>query len=87
MNLFLVGQKLEAIDPMHPSLYCVVTVAEVRGLRLRLHFDGYSECYDFWTYANSDMIFPAQWCSENKKSLNPPKGMYLLYTSLTSLPR
>lgn len=30
-NLFIVGQKLEGIDPGHEALFCVMTVSEVRG--------------------------------------------------------
>ena len=78
-NEFTVGMKLEGIDPLHPSSYCVLTVAELKGLRLRLHFDGYSEVYDFWTYCYSDQIFPVGWCAENKKSLLPPKGEAVFY--------
>ncbi|XP_067947509.1 lethal(3)malignant brain tumor-like protein 4 [Watersipora subatra] len=73
-NEFVAGMKLEGIDPYHPSQYCVLTVAEVKGQRLRLHFDGYSECHDFWTYANSDEIFPLGWCKEMGKQLQAPKG-------------
>ena len=31
-NGFKVGMKLEGIDPEHPACFCVLTVAEVRGL-------------------------------------------------------
>ncbi|KAF5920037.1 hypothetical protein HPG69_014403 [Diceros bicornis minor] len=48
-NGFKVGMKLEGVDPEHQSVYCVLTVAEVCGYRIKLHFDGYSDCYDFWT--------------------------------------
>ncbi|CAI5674032.1 lethal(3)malignant brain tumor-like protein 4 isoform X1 [Oreochromis niloticus] len=71
---FKVGMKLEGIDPMHPSMFCVVTVAEVIGCRLRLHIDGYSECYDFWVNADSPNIRPAGWCKEHNHKLHPPKG-------------
>lgn len=73
-NGFRVGMRLEGIDPKHPSLYCVLTVAEIRGFRVRLHFDGYSECYDFWTNADSPFIFPVGWVEKNSKILQPPKG-------------
>ena len=66
--------KLEAIDPLHPNLYCVMSIAEVKGHRLRLHFDECPECHDFWTYANSDEIFPVGWCQENGKKLQSPNG-------------
>ncbi len=66
--------KLEGIDPKHPSLYCVLSVAEVRGYRLRLHFDGYSECHDFWANADSAFIFPVGWSEKNGKRLQVPKS-------------
>uniref|UniRef100_A0AAQ5XG44 SAM domain-containing protein n=1 Tax=Amphiprion ocellaris TaxID=80972 RepID=A0AAQ5XG44_AMPOC len=55
---FRLGMKLEGVDPLHPSMFCVLTVAEVIGCRLRLHIDGYSECYDFWVNADSADIRP-----------------------------
>ncbi|KAK3862699.1 hypothetical protein Pcinc_031457 [Petrolisthes cinctipes] len=74
-NLFKPGMKLEAIDPTHQSLICVMTVSEVLGYRMRLHFDGYSDQYDFWTYADSADIFPAGWCEKNGRQLEPPVGV------------
>ncbi|XP_041824120.1 lethal(3)malignant brain tumor-like protein 4 [Melanotaenia boesemani] len=71
---FKVGMKLEGIDPLHPSMFCVLTVAEVIGCRLRLHIDGYSECYDFWVNADSADIKSVGWCKEHKHKLHPPKG-------------
>ncbi|XP_029943130.1 lethal(3)malignant brain tumor-like protein 4 isoform X2 [Salarias fasciatus] len=71
---FKVGLKLEGIDPSHPSMFCVLTVAEVIGCRLRLHIDGYAECYDFWVNADSAEIRPAGWCREHHHKLHPPKG-------------
>ncbi|XP_072235099.1 lethal(3)malignant brain tumor-like protein 4 [Leuresthes tenuis] len=71
---FKVGMKLEGIDPLHPSMFCVLTVAEVIGCRLRLHIDGYSECYDFWVNSDSADIKPAGWCKEHNHKLHPPKG-------------
>uniref|UniRef100_A0A665TX58 SAM domain-containing protein n=1 Tax=Echeneis naucrates TaxID=173247 RepID=A0A665TX58_ECHNA len=71
---FKVGMKLEGVDPLHPSMFCVLTVAEVIGYRLRLHIDGYSECYDFWVNADSADIRPPGWCRDHKLKLDPPKG-------------
>lgn len=111
-NSFKVGMKLEGLDPSHPSLFCVLTVAEVRvimfvygfdsaedyvclypclcylswiyawclfasqiqGYRVRLHFDGYPECYDFWANADSWDLKPAGWCEKNGHKLLLPKG-------------
>ncbi|XP_059183032.1 lethal(3)malignant brain tumor-like protein 4 isoform X2 [Centropristis striata] len=71
---FKVGLKLEGVDPLHPSMFCVLTVAEVIGCRLRLHIDGYSECYDFWVNADSAHIRPAGWCHAHNHRLHPPRG-------------
>uniref|UniRef100_A0A8C3SLJ7 Lethal(3)malignant brain tumor-like protein 1 n=1 Tax=Chelydra serpentina TaxID=8475 RepID=A0A8C3SLJ7_CHESE len=73
-NGFKVGMKLEGIDPQHPSMYFILTVAEVCGYRMRLHFDGYSECHDFWLNADSPNIHPASWSEETGHKLQPPKG-------------
>ncbi|KAJ7395729.1 Lethal(3)malignant brain tumor-like protein 3 [Pitangus sulphuratus] len=73
-NGFKVGMKLEGVDPEHQSIYCVLTVAEVCGYRIRLHFDGYPDCYDFWVNADSADIHPVGWCEKTGHKLHPPKG-------------
>ncbi|XP_078069846.1 lethal(3)malignant brain tumor-like protein 3 isoform X2 [Mustelus asterias] len=73
-NGFKVGMKLEGVDPEHPSMYCVLSVAEVCGYRIRLHFDKYPDCYDFWVNADSSDIHPVGWCEKTGHKLNPPKG-------------
>nr|XP_043873569.1 lethal(3)malignant brain tumor-like protein 4 [Solea senegalensis] len=70
---FKVGMKLEGIDPAPVHVLCF-NVAEVIGYRLRLHIDGYSECYDFWVNADSADIRPVGWCRDNNHKLHPPKG-------------
>uniref|UniRef100_A0A671KA57 SAM domain-containing protein n=1 Tax=Sinocyclocheilus anshuiensis TaxID=1608454 RepID=A0A671KA57_9TELE len=72
---FRVGTRLEGIDPEHPSMYCVLTIAEVLGHRIRLHFDKYSDCYDFWVNSSSPDIHPVGWCEKTGHKLHPPKGM------------
>ncbi|XP_077074621.1 lethal(3)malignant brain tumor-like protein 4 isoform X1 [Siphateles boraxobius] len=73
-NGFKAGMRLEGIDPLHPSMFCVLSVAEVIGFRLHLRIDGYSECYDFWVNADSPDIKPAGWCESTGRKLHPPKG-------------
>ncbi|XP_059423888.1 lethal(3)malignant brain tumor-like protein 4 isoform X2 [Carassius carassius] len=73
-NGFKVGMKLEGLDPSHPALFCVLTVAEVQGYRIRLHFDGYPECYDFWVNADSWDVKPPGWCEKTGLKLLLPKG-------------
>ena len=72
---FSKGMKLEAIDPQTPSMICVVSIVEILGPRLRLHFDGYSDTYDFWENVNSENLFPVGWCEKNDQCLVPPKGL------------
>lgn len=71
-NNFKVGMKLEGVDPQHPSKFCVLTVAEVAGFRIRLHFDGYRDIFDFWVNSDSPFIFPVGWCLKTGRRLEPP---------------
>ncbi|CAB0018103.1 unnamed protein product [Nesidiocoris tenuis] len=73
-NPFQIGCKLEAVDPERQSKICVATVADVLGHRLKIHFDGYANKYDFWTYTHSPNIFPCGFCEENGYPLEPPVG-------------
>ncbi|KAH8310942.1 hypothetical protein KR044_003517, partial [Drosophila immigrans] len=73
-NCFERGMKLEAIDPENCSLFCVCTIVEVRGYRLKLNFDGYASMYDFWVNADSMDIFPPGWCERTSHILQAPKG-------------
>ncbi|XP_057664537.1 lethal(3)malignant brain tumor-like protein 4 [Diorhabda carinulata] len=95
-NGFRPGMKLEGVDPQHPSYFCVLTVAEVVGYRIRLHFDGYPDNYDFWCNADSMDIFPMGWCEKYGHVLQPPSGytvdnfnwfQYLKYTKSTAAPK
>ena len=74
--------KLEGVDSCHQALFCVLTVAELCGYRIRLHFDGYSECYDFWTDIDFPYIFPVGFCEKNGKILQPPKGKYCIQPNM-----
>ncbi|KAK2499606.1 hypothetical protein MC885_008884 [Smutsia gigantea] len=47
---------------------------EVCGYRIKLHFDGYSDCYDFWVNADALDIHPVGWCEKTGHKLHPPKG-------------
>uniref|UniRef100_A0A8C5LJM0 SAM domain-containing protein n=1 Tax=Leptobrachium leishanense TaxID=445787 RepID=A0A8C5LJM0_9ANUR len=47
---------------------------EVQGYRIRLHFDGYPDCYDFWINADSPDIHPVGWCEKTGHKLLPPKS-------------
>lgn len=71
-NLFEIGMKLEAIDPLNASKFCVCTVVMIQGYRIKLSFDGYSVEYDFWVNADSMDIFPPGWCDRTGRRLIPP---------------
>lgn len=73
-NPFKVGMKLEAIDPANQKMICLCTVDEKLGYRIKLHFDGYPNCYDFWINCDSPNIFPTGFChSTNRQIQTPPK--------------
>lgn len=95
-NGFRPGMKLEGVDPQHPAYFCVLTVSEVIGYRVRLHFDGFPENYDFWVNADSMDIFPAGWCEKYGHVLRPPPNYtiddfnwnsYLKQTKSTAAPK
>lgn len=71
-NLFEIGMKLEAIDPLNASKFCVCTVVSIQGYRIKLSFDGYSSEYDFWVNADSMDIFPPGWCEKTGRTLISP---------------
>ncbi|XP_063706087.1 lethal(3)malignant brain tumor-like protein 1 [Culicoides brevitarsis] len=73
-NHFQVGMKLEAIDPANQSLFCVCTVDEKRGYRLKLRFDSFPADYNFWVDADSRDIFPPGWCSATDRIIDPPNN-------------
>lgn len=73
-NPFEIGHKLEAIDPLNCSKFCVCSVVEVCGFRIKLHMDGYNQIYDFWVNANSTEIFPVGWCDKSARKLHLPFG-------------
>lgn len=75
-NPFKVGMKVEAIDPLNQKLFCICTVEEKLGYRIKLHFDGYSPIYDFWVNADSLNIFPVGYCQSTGRPLQLPPKWY-----------
>lgn len=71
-NPFSIGEKLEAIDPHNCALFCICTVVDLCGYRIKLHFDGYHSSYDFWTNANSIDLFHVGWCNRTGRELQWP---------------
>lgn len=55
-NTFEIGQKLEAIDPQNSDLFCVCTIVDKCGYRVKLRFDGSSSIYDFWVIGSFNTV-------------------------------
>ncbi|CAK8691450.1 unnamed protein product [Clavelina lepadiformis] len=73
-NRFRVEWLLEAVDPLHQSMICLVSVAAVMGNRLRIHFVGFPAIYDFWVNSDSPFIFPCGFAQRTGRRLSPPCG-------------
>lgn len=56
-NTFEIGQKLEAIDPQNSDLFCVCTIVDKCGYRIKLRFDGSPSIYDFWVISSNSFPF------------------------------
>lgn len=76
---FVIGMKLEAIDPLNLSSICVATVMDVLNCGyIMIRIDTYESdatgadwfCY----HVNSPCIFPVGFCERNNITLTPPKG-------------
>lgn len=44
------------------------------GYRIKLHFDGYEDVYDFWVNADCPDLFHPGWCEMNSRILQPPNN-------------
>eukprot|EP00069_Balaena_mysticetus_P022273 bmy_14147T0 len=64
--------KLEVIDKRNPMFIRVATVADTDDHRIKVHFDGWNSCYDYWIDADSPDIHPVGWCSKTGHPLQPP---------------
>ncbi len=69
---FEVGMKVEAVDKRNPILIRVATIVDVDSHRMLLHFDGWSDIYDYWVDDDSPEIHPPGWCSKTGYPLQPP---------------
>ncbi|KAI5631175.1 mbt repeat domain-containing protein [Phthorimaea operculella] len=71
-NLFVVGQKLEAVDKKNPQLICCATVGAVKNDQIHVTFDGWRGAFDYWCRYDSRDIFPVGWCARAGHPLQPP---------------
>jgi hypothetical protein len=70
--------KIEAVDKRNPVLIRVATVTEVDGHLLKLHFDEWDECYDYWVEDDCPDIHPAGWCHKTGHPLTAPPSKCLM---------
>jgi hypothetical protein len=69
--------KLEAKDRKNPSLVCVSTVTGIseNKRKIQVHFDGWSDGYDYWCKTDTTDIHPIGWCERTGKAkLQKPYG-------------
>ncbi|KAK9884732.1 hypothetical protein WA026_007577 [Henosepilachna vigintioctopunctata] len=71
-NLFVVGQKLEAVDKKNPQLICCATVGAVKNDQIHVTFDGWRGAFDYWCRYDSRDIFPVGWCAKSGHPMQPP---------------
>lgn len=71
-NLFVVGQKLEAVDKKNPQLICCATVGAVKFDQIHVTFDGWRGAFDYWCRYDSRDIFPVGWCARSGHPMQPP---------------
>eukprot|EP01059_Diplonema_ambulator_P016604 TRINITY_DN2825_c0_g2_i3.p1 TRINITY_DN2825_c0_g2~~TRINITY_DN2825_c0_g2_i3.p1 ORF type:complete len:200 (+),score=39.29 TRINITY_DN2825_c0_g2_i3:86-685(+) len=73
--LFSPGMKLEARDRQFPKYLCFASVVEVDGRRIKIHFDGWSAKYDYWTDDDTLDIGPVGTVESLGYFLDRPRGM------------
>ena len=67
---------LEAVDRRNPVLVRVGTVKDVLPHSFLLHFDGWSEIYDYWVDDDCPDNHPAGWCAKTGHPLQPPPSEF-----------
>lgn len=71
------GMKLEAVDRNNPPSFCVATVIQQVGHRVRIRYDGFGKDSgnDCWCNFQAEELHPIGWCAQNGYPLQPPKGI------------
>ena len=79
---FECGMKVEVVDKRNPILIRVATIAALDKHRVKIHFDGWAEIYDYWLDDDSPDIHPPGWCHRTGHSLQAPiskNKFYIFY--------
>jgi len=79
-NEFVVGSKLEALDP-RSQMACIATVCGNLGPRTRLRLDGSDTKNDFWKMVDDGELHEIGYCERTGSMLQPPMGFTLNATS------
>lgn len=56
---------------------CVATVTDAIGDNVLIHFDGWTNDFDYYCLSSSYLIHPVGWCNKNGRDLTPPEGRHL----------
>ena len=67
--------KIEAVDKYNPSMIRIATIVDVNKNQIKIHFDNWSDIYDFWSDTTSDDIHPINWCKETGHPLTKLPGI------------
>jgi len=92
---FFVGGKLEARDIQNPHLICVATVVDKNDTFIQIHFDGWTDRYDYWCRVDNPNIGPIGSSESIGIPLQSPKGFsgefdwqsYLASTGSLEIPK
>ena len=76
--------KLECEDVNNGSI-SVATICDINGDQVCIHFDGWDNDHDFWTFPWDPLLRPVGWCCENEKIICAPKGECSTATTKSSL--
>ena len=79
---FKVGIKVEAVDRRFPYFVCVATVVDKgeKSHEVLIHFDGWSNAYDYWCESDAIELHPVGWCETYGWELQNPRGIIFTYT-------
>lgn len=75
---FRVGMKVEAVDRRFPYYVCVATItdAQEKNHEVLIHFDGWSNSFDYWCESDAIELHPMGWCETFGWELQKPQGTY-----------
>lgn len=66
------GMKLEVVDRRNTKLIRVATVSDVEAHRVKIHFDGWADSYDYWLDDDSTDMHAIGWCQSTDHTLTLP---------------